>query len=69
MHRQSHDVFLLEDWLDATRTASTRNYATVRQRGRVQDVCARELFYHTAVGSPKIANLLERVFMKLFNRV
>lgn len=62
MHRQSHDVFLLEDWLDATRTASTRNYATVRQRGRVQDVCARELFHQTAVGSPKIANLLERVW-------
>jgi hypothetical protein len=62
MHRQSHDVFLLEDWLDATRRTSVRSHATVRQRARVHDMCARELFHQTAVGSPKIANLLERVW-------
>eukprot|EP00946_MAST-07B_sp_MAST-7B-sp1_P004176 g4176.t1 len=62
MHRQSHDVMVLEDWLEATRQAASKNLATVRQRGRVQDMCAQELFNQTAVGSPKIANMLERVW-------
>ena len=62
MHRQSHDLFLLEDWLDATRLAGKLSHSTLRQRSQVQDVCARELFSQTAVGSPKIACLLERVW-------
>ena len=61
-HRQSHDTFVLDDWLDATRASVNLNKATVRQRSRVQYVCAKELLHQVSVGSPKIATMLERVW-------
>lgn len=48
--------------MDATDKIGRRTRTTVKQRSRVQDLCARELFRQTAVGSPKIALLLERVW-------
>ena len=61
-HRQSHDTFVLDDWLDATRASVSLNKATVRQRSRVHDVCAKELLHQVSVGSPKIALMLGRVW-------
>ena len=61
-HRQSHDTFVLDDWLDATRASVNLNKATVRQRSKVQDVCAKELLHQVSVGSPKIATMLARVW-------
>ncbi len=61
-HRQSHDVLVLEKWLDDTREAGRKTPATTRARARVQDVCAEELFNQTALGSPKIAAMLRRVW-------
>jgi hypothetical protein len=61
-HRQSHDTFVLTDWLDATRKAGTLGPTTLERKSHVQDVCANELFTQVRIGSPKIAAMLERVW-------
>jgi hypothetical protein len=61
-HNQSHDTFVLEDWLNATRESGKLGPATLEQRSQVQDICASELFSQVRIGSPKIAAMLERVW-------
>ena len=66
-HRQSHDIFVLDEWLEETRKASTVGPQRLRKRSKVQDVCAQELFHQVRVGSPKIAKMLERVWNERTN--
>ena len=61
-HNQSHDIFALDQWLADTRKASTVGPDRIRKRSQVQKICASELFAQVRIGSPKIANMLERVW-------
>lgn len=63
-HRQSHDTFVLDDWLNATRKAAKLGPATLERRSQVQDICANELITQVRIGSPKIATMLERVWLE-----